>query len=57
MKEGLKIRERGKEQGNDLWFNSPESQLTSIIQTSEEQVKQLHFTGRPRQTGLKKNRH
>lgn len=31
--------QREKEQGNDLWFNSLESQLRSIIQTSEEQVR------------------
>lgn len=31
------VRKREREQGNDLWFNSLESQLRSIIQTSEEE--------------------
>jgi len=31
--------ERERKQGNDLWFNSLESQLRSIIQTSEEEVR------------------
>lgn len=33
------VRKRERKQGNDLWFNSLESQLRSIIQTSEEELR------------------